>query len=277
MFNSVLRCKAASFFLAVILQVWRKMRRKSTPNIYHYNLLLRAARDCGLGESDYANQLIGGSTSHRKLPEKDSSPPSHKSDKVQHLAGDESSEISRLLPARIALDSGEDMHLNECIETDSVKTIKDKVSDLENKGNSLSKLVRVDKENLLPEASQSVSILGDAASPGPSIFDMNVPNILNPRGIGRHQIVSLGNLQTPQSRLALLGGVPGILSHMKRDKAGPDIKTFSQMLDMIPPVAEAEEDLLAVMNTHGVRPDEDLLHSLIRRRCNRRDLESAKV
>jgi len=41
------------------VQVWRLMRKKRCrPNAIHYNLLLRAVRDCGVGSEEHINELL---------------------------------------------------------------------------------------------------------------------------------------------------------------------------------------------------------------------------
>ena len=35
-------------------------KRKLTPNTFHYNLLLRVIRDCGMGDDNYAMEILGG-------------------------------------------------------------------------------------------------------------------------------------------------------------------------------------------------------------------------
>ena len=46
---------------------------------------------------------------------------------------------------------------------------------------------------------------------------MDVPNILNPRGLPPGKVISLDGLDSPQARLALVGGLPVLLSHMRKD------------------------------------------------------------
>lgn len=111
---------------------------------------------------------------------------------------------------------------------------------------------------------------------GASVFDMDVPNLLNPRA----RYDNFVQLQVPTSsvgRLALFGGLPGILGHMAKDKATPDIKTFTLLLESIPSSREAEADLLATMTLHKVKPDVDFCSLLIRKRNLRKDFEGAKV
>jgi len=42
-------------------------------------------------------------------------------------------------------------------------------------------------------------------------------------------------------RLILLGGCSGFLKNMKINKIKPDIKTFTQLLEVIPPTLSAEK------------------------------------
>ena len=41
------------------IDVWRRMRKKKlTFERHHYNLLLKAVRECGVGDPEFANQLV---------------------------------------------------------------------------------------------------------------------------------------------------------------------------------------------------------------------------
>lgn len=111
---------------------------------------------------------------------------------------------------------------------------------------------------------------------GASVFDMEVPNLLNPRAQLR-DLVSLEMPKSPAERLALLGGLPGILSHMARDGAQPDLKTFTILLETVSSVPEMESDLLATMTLNKVKPDVDFFSLLIRKRNLRKDYFGAKV
>lgn len=111
---------------------------------------------------------------------------------------------------------------------------------------------------------------------GASVLNMEVPNILNPRG-RFNDVVALGKLDSGEDRLALLGGLAGVLSHMQRDKAPPDIKTFTILLDMVPSSRDMEADLFAAMTSHQIKPDLDFLNLVIRKRNLRKDFSGAKV
>jgi len=63
---------------------------------------------------------------------------------------------------------------------------------------------------------------------GLSAVNQDVPNMLNPRPDLRNA-VAMEMPRTSHARLGLLGGLPGVLSHMARDGATPDIKTFAQV------------------------------------------------
>ena len=115
-----------------------------------------------------------------------------------------------------------------------------------------------------------------STSGAPSVLHTSVPNILNPRGNFR-EIVSVGALETREDRLALLGGLPGIIAHIRRDGVTPNIQTFTMLLDLLPGLVTAETDLLAVMNTFNVQPDTSFFNQLIRKRNQRDDYEGAKV
>ena len=61
------------------------------------------------------------------------------------------------------------------------------------------------------------------------MLNMEVPNILNPRGIPPWKLLRLEGLDTPQARLALVGGLPGFLSHMQKDGVNVPMGQFSEI------------------------------------------------
>ena len=103
-----------------------------------------------------------------------------------------------------------------------------------------------------------------------------MPNLLNPRQRG-HPGVVLGSADSPWQRLAMLGGLPGILSHMEHDEVKPDIRTFTMLLELLPPGGDYEVDILSAMKAHKVRPDMDFFNFVIRRKNKQGDFKAAKV
>ncbi len=102
-------------------------------------------------------------------------------------------------------------------------------------------------------------------------------NILSPRCSWDDILVTSCNISTAEGRLGALGGVNSILSHMARDKAAPNIKTFSLLLDCIASSTAVECELLSVMNTHEIKADIGFFNLLIKRRARRGDVEGARV
>lgn len=130
-------------------------------------------------------------------------------------------------------------------------------------------------EIISPVASED-GIRASSVAKGCSIFDANVPDLLDPRGRPTG-VVRLEVPRTAEGRLSLLGGVPGVLAQMQRTNAQPNIKTFSLLLELIPSSRAVENDLVSAMTLHGVPPDVDFFAMLIRKRNLRRDYSGARV
>lgn len=101
------------------------------------------------------------------------------------------------------------------------------------------------------------------------------PDILGKRLTAGHA-VAVGALDQPSHRLALLGGPSNILMQMKRDKITPDLKTFTQMLESLPPDTQAEQALIASMKNHKLQPDTQFFNMLIKKRNFRQDIKAAQ-
>lgn len=99
------------------------------------------------------------------------------------------------------------------------------------------------------------------------------PNLFVPGSF--KDVVSIGEMKYPQDRLALVGGVQGMVAMMKHDNANPDIKTFTTMLDCIPLNTEDETNFLEVVKSYNIKLDVGFYNKLMRKRTKRGDMQSA--
>lgn len=90
-------------------------------------------------------------------------------------------------------------------------------------------------------------------------------------------IVELNDVKTREDRLFLLGGMDSVISEMEALHVRPDVKTFTQLLDLIPSTRDAETQLIEKMRYVRVRADTDFFNILMKRRIYRQDHEGAKV
>ena len=104
----------------------------------------------------------------------------------------------------------------------------------------------------------------------------SIPDLLDPR-LAVSSTVELHLPESASDRLAMLGGVSGMLARMDCDKAKPDVKTFSLLLEVMPVSVGAETDLLSAMDFYNVQADVDFYNMLIRKRNFRKDLAGAYV
>lgn len=138
-----------------------------------------------------------------------------------------------------------------------------------------------DKPNRLINAEDPVN--GEVKAPESNSCEVvskdacdQMPNFLNKLPhLG--SIVKLKLVNSPQDRLMLLGGVSAFISEMEEYKVRPNVKTFSQLLDVIPSTRDAEHELIEQMRYMRVRADVDFFNLLMKRRFLRNDDDGAKV
>ena len=196
------------------LITWRTMRKKQVwPRIDNYNLMLKAAQDCGLGDIKYSRDIL------------------------------------------IA-----------CLPVPKQKVLQDK----EEKERKEKKLTSSDP------TSSGLELVSKADIPSELDRSVKMPNLLAKRPPMSDSILGLAPQDTPQNRLLLMGGTFGFLEMMWRDRVTPDIKTFDQLLRVIPNTKEGEEDLLMAMKESGVKPDVSFCNQLILLRQRRGDLAAAR-
>ncbi|CAL1279940.1 unnamed protein product [Larinioides sclopetarius] len=240
LFMSCIADKNAGFTLAV--ELWRKMKnRRCSPTLYTYNLLLRAVRDCGAGPDDISCLLLQHWSNYSKRPY--------------------GFKVKETVPKKeILLLSDAEVGKTECnAETNNELKVKYETEDT---SSQLSETA-----NTLPEKKAGVFALNKIGN--------EVPSVLHSRPVSCVEVVDLGAIKTPSDRLALIGGAENILVDMKKSKVQPDIKTFTLLLQCLPPSTEAEEQFMSLLDIYGVKPDMGFFNMLIQKRNCRFDYAAA--
>lgn len=89
-------------------------------------------------------------------------------------------------------------------------------------------------------------------------------------------IFSLSEVKNPEDKLLLLGGFSGFLAVMKQCDVKPDLKTYTELIEVIPPTKAAEKRLLTQIKKHEIKCDVDFFNILMKKRSMRYDYEGAK-
>ncbi|NXR76127.1 PTCD1 protein, partial [Pycnonotus jocosus] len=251
------------------LQVWQQMNKLGIKADSHtYNLMLRAARDCGIGNPAVASKLLLSPPEHStqlKLP------PGRQKEKVknQRRKGSESAAVQldveamekQLFQENLVQPEEQIQQQSEDVALVEVKpAAPDSPSVTHSRAEALMR--RAQNEVEQPHPSQKLPFC-------------NLPNLLDSR-MADTAVVSLGTVATPSHRLALMGDVEGFLNKMKEDNAEPNIKTFTLLAELVEPQSTSESSLLALLDDHKVKVDVTFFNTLMRKRSKQGDLEGAK-
>ncbi|KAM8798301.1 pentatricopeptide repeat-containing protein 1, mitochondrial [Eudromia elegans] len=259
------------------LQVWNQMTRLGIKgNTPTYNLMLRAARDCGIGDPVLASRLLLGpaeekSSQLRLAPgerkEKTRSQKKKKkgSESAAAVQLDVEAMEKQLFP-EISLQPEQQMkQKNKDVNRTETEPVPAGLASANVAHGEPGALMRTDPSEIQQEQ----------ASPSPSLPFCKLPNLLDSK-MPDAAVVSLGTVATPSDRLALIGGVEGFLNKMKEDSAEPNIKTFTLLAELVEAQSPSESSLLATLEEHKVKVDVTFFNTLIRKKSKEGDLEGAK-
>ncbi|XP_010901420.2 pentatricopeptide repeat-containing protein 1, mitochondrial [Esox lucius] len=255
------------------LQVYRQMVRLGIrPDLQNYNLLLRAARDCGIGDTIEASALLLTSDPSQesqglKVRGQGSTPldidalesqlftqhPDNNTTNPRNIPGHHGNESSTYLSHFI---NDPSHHSNlECSAVVPVTT----------------KPVLAGQKQV-PEASiGSLPCLSAASAHHPNLLDLVVDRA------GVKGVISLGAVSGPSDRLALMGGAQGFLDKMAAAGLSPDIRTLTLLADTMEPGSQSLHFLLAVAEQHSVKLDTAFYNSVIRRAARGGAMQEAKA
>lgn len=238
-------------------------------NSHTYNLMLRAARDCGIGDPIVASELLLR-PSHENSSQPRLAPGRQKKKVKNQKKGSESAAAVQLdveamekelfweslvQPEELIQQQNKDVNRTETepAALDSPSTAHSRTEALMQRGPN-----KMEQEQAC--LSQKLHFC--------NLLDSRMPDAA---------VVSLGTVATPSDRLALMGDVKGFLSKMKEDNAEPNIKTFTLLAELVEPQSPSESSLLALLDEHKVKVDVAFFNTLIRKKSKRGDLEGAKV
>lgn len=238
------------------LQVWRQMLSLGLkPNRHGYNLLLGAARDCGLGDPEVASELLLRPREKVLLQPPAGGRQARKGAKAG--AGDNTL-------AKLQVEALERQLFLEAPRAPG--------------GPAESQEARVPSE-AQPEvdtrAEPNHTVPLSPLAPRLPPLELQV-NLLTPEDIPP-TVVSFGTVTTPGHRLALMGGLEGFLGKMVEHGLQPDIKTLTMLAEVAEPGSPADSTLLTVLDRYHVEPDVTFFNTLMRKKSKLGDLEGAKA
>ncbi|NXS62899.1 PTCD1 protein, partial [Brachypteracias leptosomus] len=255
------------------LQVWKQMTKLGIKGDSHsYNLMLRAARDCGIGDPVLASQLLLGA------PEESSAQPrlppgrQRREGKSQRKKGSESA-------AAVQLDvEAMEKQLFQESPVQPEEPLQQQTKDVTQ---AESEAAALGGHNTAPSRTGALVRKGqdeveqEQGHLSQTLHFCSLPNLLDSR-MPSTAVVSLGTVARPSDRLALMGDVEGFLNKMKEDNAEPNIKTFTLLAELVEPQSPSESSLLALLDKHKVKVDVTFFNTLIRKKSKQGDLEGAK-
>ncbi|XP_040311842.1 pentatricopeptide repeat-containing protein 1, mitochondrial isoform X2 [Herpailurus yagouaroundi] len=239
------------------LQVWRQMLSLGLqPSQHGYNLLLGAARDCGLGDPEVASALLLRPREETVL--------------LQPLAG--GFRARRRAQAR----GGDGMSVRLDVEAlerqlflEPSQVLEGPLEPQEARGPSKAQ----PEVETKTESDHMVALTSLAPEPSPRGPETNLLTL----GAVSPAVVSFGTVTTPADRLALMGGLEGFLGKMAEHGLRPNIKTLTLLAEVVEPGSPAESSLLTVLDMHQVEADVTFFNTLMRKKSKLGDLEGAKA
>ncbi|KAM4603539.1 pentatricopeptide repeat-containing protein 1, mitochondrial [Polymixia lowei] len=246
--------KETGFRLA--LQVWRQMLRSGIrPDCKNYNLLLRTARDCGIGDPTLATHLLLSPDWACQNGREDLKNVKSKSRHRDPIDID-------LLEKQLFIQPGH--HSNSPDSHDGRHSVVVLAAEAESysRKDSSHAVVVMERPNVSP----------------PCQLEQNFepPNLLDLFERKSGAEVSLATVNGASDRLALIGGAKGFLEKMEINGLCPDLRTLTLLADTMEPGSQSLQMLLLVAKQYKVKLDVAFFNSVIRRSARAGDLDGAK-
>ncbi|KAM9857252.1 pentatricopeptide repeat-containing protein 1, mitochondrial [Aulostomus maculatus] len=236
-----LRDKDVGFRLA--LQVWRQMLKAGMqPDTQNYNLLLRTARDCGIGDPVLASDVL--------------------------LRTDRECQTGREPVSCVKSDSKDPIDIKLLEEQLFIQPDSRRKGHQGSRRGEESSSGGLDSTSLIPLGQNEDALLPFHAA----------PNLLELfEGKDGSGVISLGTINGASDRLALIGGGEGFLEKMVSQGLRPDLRTLTLLADTMEHDSQSLRLLLRAAKQHKVKVDVAFFNSVIRQAARAGDLDGAKA
>ncbi len=224
------------------------------PDTQNYNILLRVARDCGIGDPGLASALLLKRT--EEVTPKLTSGRKSRRTKVKEEMSCQPLDMDAF-ESELFVDTHTQSHGQA--KTDFCLP----------KENDQRKIDTSQNETQMLPVSQSGSLTCHSQS-------SRLPNLLDPSTC-HSGVVALGPVNSASDRLALIGNLEGFLEKMAKDGLEPSIKTITLLADVMEPGSQSVQSLINVAKKSAVTLDETFFNIMIRRVAKAGDLNGAKV
>ncbi|NWU94515.1 PTCD1 protein, partial [Upupa epops] len=252
------------------LQVWKEMTKLGIKADSHtYNLMLRAARDCGIGDPVLASELL--------LSPPENSAQLRLTAGRQKKQGRRQKESQSTAALQLDVEAMEKQLFQESL-VQPKELIGQQTKDVTQ---TEAEAAAVDSPSIASRRTGTLvardqnEMEQEQAHLSQKLHFLNLPNLLDSK-IPNANVVSLGTVARPSDRLALMGDVEGFLAKMKEDNAKPNIKTFTLLAELVESQSSSESTLLALLDEYKVKVDVTFFNTLIRKKSKQGDLEGAK-
>ena len=157
-------------------------------------------------------------------------------------------------------------------ELGDVETMEEVLRTILLKSESIDEQIKLEAHSTTPTDNPAVQLV---KSTKPEEVDDPKPNLLARRPhLGN--LISLSEVKKPEDRLLLLGGFLGFLNTMKQLEVKPDLKTYTELIEVIPSSKAAENRLMSQLWKDEIKCDVDFFNILMKKRSMRFDYEGAR-
>ena len=285
----------------IYFQVWRKFRKLGIkPDLKSYNLLLHAVDVCGIGDPLLVNKLLGKSDMQsypsitedikaieaKRADDEDDEEMGRLAEKISLKKNSEHAQTVKQIDGLLekynqAFESSQDIINadNDRDENDKV-TEKTQKTECDSEDNKVID-VKIENESMVHKEwwQQDIFENIDTALENTTAMteinedQVNLPNILDPNE-NFSSIIHVKQIKKPQDRLALIGGVDGILKSLKVDNVKPDMKFYTGLAQSAP--HHLGDRVIDIMWAKGMKPDITFYNVLLGKRALQ-DKQSAWV
>lgn len=112
--------------------------------------------------------------------------------------------------------------------------------------------------------------------PNESVIEDGRPNLLQvPPSIGF--LFPLEQVERPDQRLLILGGLSGLLHEFKKYNVTLTLDTIIDLLEIVPNTFVAHQKVITLVNKHSIKPDLQIFNILLTKNCQTQNFQNAMV